>query len=239
MADFNKIADEIKAELEAIAEPEYRERLKGFFREEINPIGVRAKFIHEVAARQWLNIKAEPKDRIFELCEVLLKYRIAEMTSVALDLAWKIRRKYEPDDFELFQRWLDEYVDNWGACDNICCRNIGYMIFENRELIGALYNWTRSKNRWRKRASAVSLIYSNKRGENIDEAFEIANILMDDEDDLVRKGYGWMLKVVGEKRPKRVFDFVTASVARMPRVAFRYAIEKLPPEMKKRAMKIK
>jgi 3-methyladenine DNA glycosylase AlkD len=60
---------------------------------------------------------------------------------------------------------------------------------------------------------------------------------MTDSDDLVQKGYGWALKEASNHYPKKVFDFVMRKKTLMPRTALRYAIEKMPPNWKKLAMK--
>jgi 3-methyladenine DNA glycosylase AlkD len=57
-----------------------------------------------------------------------------------------------------------------------------------------------------------------------------------DEDDLVQKGYGWMLKVASQSYEKQVFDYVVKNKGEMPRTALRYAIEKMPSELKTKAM---
>ena len=67
--------------------------------------------------------------------------------------------------------------------------------------------------------------------------FEIADILLLDSDDMVQKGYGWMLKVASKEHLDEIFRFVTDHKAEMPRTALRYAIEKMPAEMKAKAMK--
>ena len=70
----------------------------------------------------------------------------------------------------------------------------------------------------------------------MDSAYKVAEVLLEDTDDMVQKGYGWMLKEIANKRPREVFDFVMARKDRMPRTALRYAIEKMPAAWKKRAM---
>jgi 3-methyladenine DNA glycosylase AlkD len=60
---------------------------------------------------------------------------------------------------------------------------------------------------------------------------------MYDEDDLVQKGYGWMLKETSKAHQKQVFNFVVKHRKTMPRTALRYAIEKMPEKMRKEAMK--
>ena len=60
---------------------------------------------------------------------------------------------------------------------------------------------------------------------------------MTDSDDMVQKGYGWMLKVASNQFPNEVFRYVMKNKNEMPRTALRYAIEKLPSDKRKQAMK--
>ena len=96
--------------------------------------------------------------------------------------------------------------------------------------------WAYAENRWKRRASAVSLIIPARKGLFLPEVFEIAKILLKDTDDLVQKGYGWMLKVASQANQQDVFEFIMAHKAKMPRTALRYAIEKMPLEMRRVAM---
>jgi 3-methyladenine DNA glycosylase AlkD len=82
----------------------------------------------------------------------------------------------------------------------------------------------------------VSLIVPAKRGMFLPEIFEIADLMLIDGDDMVQKGYGWMLKEASRKHQAEVFDYVMKWKAKMPRTALRYAIEKMPVEMRRRAM---
>jgi len=93
-----------------------------------------------------------------------------------------------------------------------------------------------SPNRWMRRAAAVSLIVPARKGLFLSTIFELAEILLTDKDDLVQKGYGWMLKVASQAHEQEVFEFVVNRKDIMPRTALRYAIEKMPAELKKIAM---
>jgi len=88
-----------------------------------------------------------------------------------------------------------------------------------------------------KRAAAVSLIIPARKGLFLNDIFEIADILMMDADDLVQKGYGWMLKAASEAHRDEVFEYVMKYKQVMPRTAFRYALEKMPKDMRDMAMK--
>ena len=87
-----------------------------------------------------------------------------------------------------------------------------------------------------KRAAAVTLIIPARKGLFLDQIFKIADILLLDPDDLVQKGYGWMLKAASQAHQEEVFNYVMQKKAIMPRTSLRYAIEKMPGEMRKRAM---
>jgi 3-methyladenine DNA glycosylase AlkD len=82
----------------------------------------------------------------------------------------------------------------------------------------------------------VTLIIPARHGLFLPDVFRIADGLLLDSDDLVQKGYGWMLKAASEAHQKEVFNYVMKNRFRMPRTALRYAIEKMPAELKKQAM---
>ena len=69
------------------------------------------------------------------------------------------------------------------------------------------------------------------------DIFEIADQLLLDKDDMVQKGYGWLLKEASRLHQKEVFDYVTRNKKMMPRTALRYAIELMPQELKSAAMR--
>lgn len=60
---------------------------------------------------------------------------------------------------------------------------------------------------------------------------------MMDPEDLVQKGYGWMLKEATHEFQDEVYKYVLKHRGVMPRTALRYAIEKLPQELRREAMK--
>ena len=68
------------------------------------------------------------------------------------------------------------------------------------------------------------------------DAFEICDVLLLDGDDMVQKGYGWLLKEESRLHQKEVFDYVVEHRKVMPRTALRYSIELMPKELKAEAM---
>lgn len=231
----NNIIPKIQKELKGNIDLEYKKGACNFFKEKINPMGVRIPKVRKISAKYFSEVKNLDKKNIFILCEKLLSGYDEEKT-IAFDWTYRIRKQYTKNDFKMFEGWLKKHVSNWGACDNFCSHTFGYFIFQFPEYLPELKKLAQSKNRWLRRASAVALIYPNRKNKYIDEAFEIANILFDDSDDLVQKGYGWMLKEISNLYPQKVFEYVMARKKNMPRTALRYAIEKLPKDYKIKAM---
>lgn len=76
------------------------------------------------------------------------------------------------------------------------------MLFENLKV------WTKSNNRWLRRAAAVTLVLPTRKGKFLTDIFEIADSLLHGTDDLVRKGYGWVLKEASKAHQSEVFSYV-------------------------------
>jgi len=159
-----------------------------------------------------------------------------EEHAIAFSWAGRLAKKLEPSDFAILERWLKSYVSNWAACDTFCGGAVGEFLLRFPAFLPRVRGWAKSKNRWLRRASAVSLILAAKQEKYLNEAYATADILLLDEDDMVQKGYGWLLKEIANKQAQEVLDFVLERKDRMPRTALRYAIEKMPPAWKKRAM---
>ncbi len=232
----NKIISEIRKELKENIDVKYKRNLYNFFKEEINPLGVRTLIVKKIAAKYFSKVRLSDKRDIFDLCENLLLNGYDEEKRIAFDWAYRIRKQYTKNDFKVFEKWLTEYVSNWEACDNLCTHAFGYFIFQFPEFLSNVRKWTKSKNRWLRRASAVILIYSIRKDKYIDDALKIADMLLNDTDDLVQKGYGWMLKEISNLYPQKVFKYVMVQRKNMPRIALRYSIEKLPGEIKQKVM---
>lgn len=209
---------------------------KRFFKEELVNYGIKNPGVQKIAKELYPAIKDRSKTEILSLCEELWQSRYFEESLVACFLTEKLQRQFEPADFAVFERWINNYVSNWASCDTLCNHTVGDFVMKYPEFITKLKAFAHSENRWVKRAAAVSLIIPARKGYFLNDIFDIARTLMSDEDDLVQKGYGWMLKAASEAYQREVFDFIVENKKVMPRTALRYAIEKMPGELKIIAM---
>jgi Predicted DNA alkylation repair enzyme len=195
--------------------------------------------IRKLSSRLFRNIKDKSKENIFPICNELLEQCNWAMGVIAFDFAYRMKKQYDENTFALFESWLEKYVRGWGDCDDFCTHAFGELICQNPILVKKdVVKWTKCDEFWMRRASAVILIPSiwhDKYSKT--NLLHISDILMIDEHDLVRKGYGWMLKILSIKEPELVFDYLLKNKDTLPRVSFRYALEKMDVDKRKILMK--
>ena len=233
---MNTILRQIRRELKANADPRTKATGQTFFKEAIKLHGVKTATVAKLAKRYCVQIKEMDKADVFELCEQLWQSGFMEESFIACQWAYCLRDRFAASDFRVLSRWVKQYVTNWASCDTLCNHTIAAFVEMYPDYLADLKKWAKSKNRWVRRASAVTLIIPARNGRFLDDVFEIADLLLLDDDDLVQKGYGWLLKAASQSHQKAVFDYVMRNQCNMPRTALRYAIEKMPPEMRQEAM---
>lgn len=235
----SNIISQIRTELTENADENTKTSSQRFFKEGIKCYGVKSASVGKITKKYFEKIKLEHKNskkEIFSLCEELLKSDYHEEASIAFQWAEMVKKDYSEEDFLVFEHWIREYVNNWAKCDTLCNHAVGSFLEEFPLYVEKLKVWASSENRWFRRAAAVSLILPARRGKFLPEIFEIADKLLKDEDDLVRKGYGWMLKEASKTHQQEVFEYVMKNKTKMPRTALRYAIEKFPSDLRAKAM---
>jgi len=234
---MDQVIRQIRRDLNEMADPGIQKSAKRFFKEEIRCYGIKTAAVVALAKKYYKEIKDRDKQEIFSLCEELYKSGYMEESFIVSHWAHSLSGRYEPEDLAVFTRWIGTYITNWASCDGFCNHTLGDFFEQYPEYIPELKRWTQSKNRWMRRASAVSLIVPAKHGKFLDESLAIADLLLTDTDDMVQKGYGWLLKEASRKHTRDVFEYVMRNKKEMPRTALRYAIELMPKELMAEAMK--
>ena len=163
----------------------------------------------------------------------LLRSRFHEERMFALLLMVRQFERGSPaDQARLYRFYLasTDRINNWDLVD-LSAPNIvgGYLLNRSRK---PLYRLVRSKSLWERRV-AILATFTFIRNREFSDALAIAELLLDDREDLIHKAVGWMLREIG-KRDRAVLEaFLDAHCRTMPRTMLRYAIEKFPESERK------
>jgi len=234
---MNDILTQIRQDLQSNADSQTRKNFQHFFKEQVKCYGVKVPIVGKIAKKYWNQVKILDKQTIFTLCEELYRSDYTEEAFVVSFWLPNYVDNLEPNDMATFKTWIELYINNWAKCDGFCNHTIGDLIQKYPQALSEVKSWAKSGNRWLKRAAAVSLIVPAKRGSFLQDAFEVCDVLLVDVDEMVQKGYGWLLKEESRQHQKEVFDYVIKNRAIMPRTALRYAIELMPKKLRAQAMK--
>lgn len=213
---MKNIIERLRKELKKNVDEKTKATNQNFFKEKIKAYGVKVPVVHKLSKEFFKEIHLESKTGIFKLCEVLWQSGYIEESFVACNWSYFIHEKYEPSDFKTFKRWIKDYVNNWASCDTLCNHTVGEFIEMYPGKITELKELAKSNNRWMRRAAAVSLIIPARKGRFLKEVMEIADILLLDKEDIVQKGYGWMLKAASEANHQSIFEYVVKNKNIMP-----------------------
>jgi hypothetical protein len=161
--------------------------------------------------------------------EKLLESARHEMRVGAVSVMdWKVRARKTSEAerkalFDLYIRRHDR-IDTWDLVDRSAPYVVGgYLASKPRKI---LYKLARSANPHERRTAIVST-YFFIRQNDLDDTFAIAEILVNDKEEVVQKAVGSWVREAGKRDPQRLLKFLDKNAATMPRTILRYAIEKL------------
>jgi 3-methyladenine DNA glycosylase AlkD len=217
----------VRSELGAHVDENFRRGVLNFFREPVDPYGVRSPDVKAIARMAYAEVKRWPAPQRLRFANELWKSGKIEECGIAIDVYRRLGKQFGAAEFAVFERWIDRWVHNWANCDGLASWLLAAAIRNEPELIARLRPWTASRNRWKRRAAIVALLQEAKCGRHTEAIFDIAGALLDDADDMVQKGVGWVLKEAYPKRSGQLMSFLLPRAARTPRIVLRLAAEKM------------
>lgn len=119
---------------------------------------------------------------------------------------------------------LSGRVNNWDLVD-VSAPTIGQYLVESKNPMPILRKLSKSKDLWERRTAMV-FIFAFLRDGELEPTYEIAERLLKDDQDLIHKAVGWMLREMGKRDPALLRAFLRDHSKVMPRTALRYSIEK-------------
>jgi 3-methyladenine DNA glycosylase AlkD len=231
MSERVELIGEVRAELRRLGRERVRESIDRFFTldQRIESYGVASPDLKRIAQSAYASVKKWPAAERDRFCTELWAGGTNEEGALVCYVYKRFGKTCGAREFRLFTAWLDRYVKNWGHTDGLSLWLLGASIANEPVLIAKLDAWTRSKNRWKRRAAAVSMVPSARRGLHTRDIFRIAEPLIPDQDDMVQKGVGWLLKETYPKKPADVMRFLMPRRVQTSRLVLRYAAEKMTP----------
>jgi len=124
-----------------------------------------------------------------------------------------------------------KWINNWDLVDLSAAQIVGRQL--DGTDISLLEKLARSKNIWERRIAIVSTFAFLRRGE-IEPTLTIAERLLSDTHDLIHKAVGWLLREAGKRDRAALDRFLQKHYDKIPRTALRYAIERHPPNVRKK-----
>jgi len=227
-----------RKELGSKANQEKAKVLQGFFKTGKGEYGEGDIFLGIVVPEQR---KIAKKFADLELAELqkLLESKIHEERLASLFiLVAKFKKAKENEKLrkEIFDFYLanTRNINNWDLVDLSAPNIVGnYLIDKDKSI---LFKLAKSKNLWEKRIAVLATFEFIRRNE-FETTFRIAEILLNDNHDLIHKAVGWMLREIGKRDPEAEEKFLKKHYGKMPRTMLRYAIEKF--DEKKRRFYLK
>lgn len=159
--------------------------------------------------------------------EALLESPVHEVRAGALSIMDKQARRKRTSEarrkelYDLYLRRIDR-INNWDLVDLAAPYVVGGYLFGKPSDI--LYTLARSANLWERRTAIVSTSYFIRQGE-VADTFAIAELLLEDDEDLIHKAVGGWLRAAGDVDRPQLRRFLGAHAATMPRTMLRYTIE--------------
>ncbi len=224
----------LEKELQQLANPQHAQTLSRFFKTGPGQYGEGDIFlgIKTPVLRQLVK---KYKDLSLSDLTQLLKSKIHEHRAVALSIL--TTRFAKADDNlrqQIYQFYLanTQYINNWDLVDISAPKIVGSYLLDKEKERKILYSLAKSQDLWQKRIAMLSTYTFIKKSQFTD-ALAIAQILVNDQHDLIHKAVGWMLRELGKIDQNVEEQFLNQYAATMPRTMLRYAIEKFNDNKRK------
>ena len=230
------IADHIRRVLKDGGSAPHSEEVQWFFKEEVKSRGWYTAELRKVAVRFRRTILREQgMPFLVAVADDLFTGRVLEEKVFAVFLLEKQTYLLGDREFRLFTSWLDR-VTSWADHDGLTHYLLAPMMSADPSRSREVFRWAKSRNRWRRRAACVALIRGAREKKFFVETTRLARLLLNDQDDMVQKGLGWLLRETAKYDPKRTVPYLMTIRDRAPRLVMRTACETLKPELRTRVL---
>ena len=230
------IAAEIRHVLRNGGSAEHADGVQWFFKDEIKSHGWYTGRLRSVAIRFRRRIRKEfGLDFLLRVADKLFAGRVLEEKVFAVFLLEKMTEEFDDAEFRLFESWLPR-ISSWADHDGLVHYLIAPMVASKPDRTARVFRWAKSPDRWHRRAACVALIQGTRRKMFFSEIRRLSDLLLSDEDDMVQKGLGWLLRETAKADAKRTVPYLMSIRKQAPRLVLRTACETLPPGVRNKIL---
>jgi 3-methyladenine DNA glycosylase AlkD len=230
------IAAHIRRVLQDGGSAPHAEGVQWFFKEEIKSRGWYTTELRKVALRFRRTIVRERNlGFLLKVADRLFRGRVLEEKICAVFLLEKLTDDFGDAEFSMFESWLPR-ISSWADHDALVHHLIAPMVASKTIRARNVFVWAKSQNRWHRRAACVALIQGTRQKMFLPEIKRLSNLLLHDEDDMVLKGLGWLLRETAKHAAPMTIPYLHQIRVRAPRLVLRTACETLPASVRKRIL---
>ena len=233
-----KFAAEIRRALKDGGSAEHASGVQWFFKDEIQSHGWYTADLRR-ASRSFRRdiLSAHEFGFLVAIADRLITGRVLEEKVIAVFLLENLTDRCGDKEFKLFDSWIDR-ISSWADHDGLVHSLIAPMVLAKPARAKTAFRWAKSPDRWRRRAACVALIRGTRVRMFFREITKLSDSLLTDEDDMVQKGLGWLLRETAKFDAKRTVPYLMKIRQRSPRLVLRTACETLPAKTKKQILSV-
>jgi 3-methyladenine DNA glycosylase AlkD len=229
-------ASQIRRALKDGGSPEHASGVQWFFKDKIKSHGWYTADLRRAVRRCRSEILREHDlNFLVATADDLFTGSMLEEKVAAVFLLEGLDQRFGDREFRLFESWLDR-ISNWADHDGLVHYLISPMVAAKPSRTKHAFRWAKSAKRWHRRAACVALIRGARAKMFFPEIVKLSDSLLRDQDDMVQKGLGWLLRETAKFDPKRTVPYLMKIRERAPRLVLRTACETLPAGTRKRIL---
>lgn len=209
-----------------------------YFKEPVDYFGVDNQSARQIREELLTEVEASwTIDDAVRFCNAMLKDPHMESRGTGYQVVAHFVATAPPELLDNIKRWLERSCGNWGLVDNLAPSVLAPFLELHPKLIPKVVAWTESPNQWLRRGAAVAFVpLVAKKKTYLASAYRIAANLFKDDEDLIHKAVGWLLREAGKQDPERLKKLLLKSGPNIPRTTVRYAIERFPKDERRRLL---
>jgi 3-methyladenine DNA glycosylase AlkD len=215
---------------------EHAAGVQWFFKDEIKSHGWYTADLRRASRQFRREIRNQHElDFLIRVADQLFSGSVLEEKITAVFLLENLHSEFDDSEFKLFESWLDR-ISSWADHDALLHDLIAPLVTVKPVRVKATMGWAKSPSRWHRRAACVALIRSSRAKMFFPEIKKLSDSLLCDQDDMVQKGLGWLLRETAKFNPKKTVPYLMTIRERAPRLVLRTACETLPADVKRRIL---